>query len=334
MYLRRACRQHTVGSCFLGAFWPSLSFNWCSKPLMFKVIVDICCSVTQSCPILYTWTPRTPAHQTSLSFTMSLNLPRLMCFESVMPSNHLVLCHPFSSCLQSFLASGSFLMSWLCTSGGQSIGASASASVLSVNIQDWFPLGLNSLISLQSEGLSRVFSNTTVKKYQFLGTQPSLWSNSHMTTGKTIALTIQAFVGKVMTLLFNMLSRFVIAFLPRNNCLSVSWLKSPSALILELKKIKSVTISIISPSVCHEVMGPDAMILVFWMLSLSQLFPSLLLLFLVALFSLLMLMCYSFAHIFILILFCYLELNLWKAHLSYFNKVFPVISWLDETHPL
>ena len=128
------------------------------------------------------------------------------------------------------------------------------------------------MISLQSEGLSRVFSNTTVKKYQFLGTQPSLWSNSHMTTGKTIALTIQAFVGKVMTLLFNMLSRFVIAFLPRNNCLSVSWLKSPSALILELKKIKSVTVSIISPSVYHEVMGPDAMILVFWMLSFKPAF--------------------------------------------------------------
>ena len=276
MYLRWACRQHTVGSCSLGAFWPSLSFNWCSKPLMFKVIVDICCSVTQSCPVLWTpwtpWTPRTPAHQASLSFTMSLNLLRLMCFESVMPSNHLVLCHPFFSCLQPFPASGSFLMSWLFASGGQSVGASASASVLPVNIQDWFPLGLNSLISLQSKGLSRVFSNTTVKKHQFLGTQPSLWSNSHMTTGKTIALTIRAFVGKVMSLLFNMLSRFVIAFLPRSNCLSVSWLQSPSALILELKKIKSVTVSIISPSVCHEVMGPDAMILVFWMLSFKPAF--------------------------------------------------------------
>ena len=135
----RACRQHTVGSCFLGVFWPSLSFNWCSKPLMFKVIVDICCSVTQSCPTLCTWTPWTPARQASLSFTISLSLLKFMCIESVMPSNYLVLCHPFSSCLQSFPASGSFLMSWLFALGGQSIGASTSASVLPVNIQDWFP---------------------------------------------------------------------------------------------------------------------------------------------------------------------------------------------------
>jgi len=79
---------------------------------------------------------------------------------------------------QSFLASGSFLMSWLFISGGQSIGASASASVLPMNIQNWFPLGLTDWISLQSKGLSRVYSNTTVQKHQFFGTQPSLWSNS------------------------------------------------------------------------------------------------------------------------------------------------------------
>ena len=78
-----------------------------------------------------------------------------------------------------------------------------------------------------------------------------------MTTGKTIALTRQNFVGKIMSLLFNMLSRFVIAFLPRSECLLVSWLHSPSAVILELNKIKSVTVSIFSPSICHEVMGPD-----------------------------------------------------------------------------
>ena len=121
---------------------------------MFKVIVDICCSVTQSCPTLCTWTPWTPARQASLSFTISLSLLKFMCIESVMPSNYLVLCHPFSSCLQSFPASGSFLMSWLFALGGQSIGASTSASVLPVNIQDWFPLGWTDLISLQSKGLS------------------------------------------------------------------------------------------------------------------------------------------------------------------------------------
>ena len=84
-----------------------------------------------------------------------------------------------------------------------------------------------------------------------------------MTTGKTIALTRQTFVGKVMSLLFNMLSRLVIAFLPRSKHLLISWLQSPSAVILESKKIKSVTVSIVSSSICHEVMGPDAMILVF-----------------------------------------------------------------------
>ena len=82
-------------------------------------------------------------------------------------------------------------------------------------------------------------------------------SHSYMTTGKTIALTRQIFVGKVMSLLFNMLSRLVITFLPRSKRLFISWLQSPSAVILEPKKIKSVTVSTVSPSICHEVMGPD-----------------------------------------------------------------------------
>ena len=89
---------------------------------------------------------------------------------------------PFSSCRQSFLASGSFPMSWLFPSGGESIGASVSASVLPVSIQDWFPLGLTGLISLQSKGFSRVFFNTTVQKHWFFGAQPSLWSNYHIHT--------------------------------------------------------------------------------------------------------------------------------------------------------
>ena len=89
---------------------------------------------------------------------------------------------PFSSYLQSFPASGSFLMSWLFSSRGQSIGASASAWVLLMNIQDWSPLGLSSLIFLHSNRLSRVFSNTTVQEHQFFGVQPSLWSNSHIPT--------------------------------------------------------------------------------------------------------------------------------------------------------
>ena len=88
-----------------------------------------------------------------------------------------------------------------------------------------------------------------------------------MTTGKTVALTRWTFVGKVMSLLFNMTSRLVITFLPRSKHLLISWLQSPSAMILEPKNIKSVTVSIVSPSICHEVLGQDAMIFVFWMLS-------------------------------------------------------------------
>ena len=114
---------------------------------------------------------------------------------------------PFCSCPQSFPASGSFPMSWLFASGGQSIGASVSASVHLVNIQGWFPLRLIGWISLLSKGLSRIFSSTKVWKHHFFSTQLSLWSKSHihpyMTTGKTIGLTTQTFVSKVMSLLFN-----------------------------------------------------------------------------------------------------------------------------------
>ena len=92
-------------------------------------------------------------------------------------------------------------------------------------------------------------------------------SHPYTTTGKTIALTRWTFVSKVMSLLFNILSRLVIAFLPRSKGLLISWLQSPSAVILEPKKIKSVTVSIVSPSICHDVMGLDVMISVFWWLS-------------------------------------------------------------------
>ena len=96
-------------------------------------------------------------------------------------------------------------------------------------------------------------------------------SHPYLTTGQTIALTRQTFVGKVMSLLLNMLSRLVIVFLPKSKCLLISWLQSPSAAILELEEIKSVTVSIVSPSLCHETMEPDAMILVFsssWVLAI------------------------------------------------------------------
>ena len=126
-------------------------------------------------------TPWTEAHQaSSLSFTLSQSLIKLMSTESVMLSNHLILCCPFFSWPWSFPASGSFPMNWLFSSGRQSTGASASASVLPMNIQGWSALGWTSWISLQSKGLSRVFSNTTVQKHQFFGAQLSSQSNSKL----------------------------------------------------------------------------------------------------------------------------------------------------------
>ena len=110
----------------------------------------------------------------------SQGLPKLMSIESVMPSNHLILCRPSSSHFQSFPASGPFRMSQLSASGGQSIGVSASASVLPMNTQDWSPLEWTGWISLQPKGLSRVFSNTTVQKRQFVSAQLSLQSNFHI----------------------------------------------------------------------------------------------------------------------------------------------------------
>ena len=149
---------------------------------------------------------------------------------------------PFSFCPQSFPASESFPMSQLFSWGVQSSGASALASILPKKSQGWSPSEWTGWISLYSKGLSRVFSNTTVQKHQFFGTQPSSQSNSHIHTWpleKNIALTRRTLVGKVMSLLLNMLSRLVITFLWRSKHLLISWLQSPSAVILELKKIKS-----------------------------------------------------------------------------------------------
>ena len=154
----------------------------------------------------------------------------------------------------------------LFASGDQSTGASASARPM--NIQDWFPLGLTGWISFQSKGLSRVFSNTTVQKHQFFSSQPSLWSSSHIHTW--ILEKPKLWLNR--SLLFNILSMLVIAFLPKNKYLLISWLQSPFAVVLESKKIKSITVSIVFLSICHEEMGLDAMILVFWMLSSKSAF--------------------------------------------------------------
>ena len=156
-------------------------------------------------------------------------------------------------------------MSQLFASGGQSTGVSASTSVLPeysglISFRmDWLDLlavqgTLKSLLQYHSSK-ALILQCSTFLEVQLL--------HPYMTTGKTIALTRQTFVDKVMSLLFNMLSRLVITFLPRSKRLLISELQSPSAVILETPKIKSLTVSIVSPSISHEVMGPDAMILVF-----------------------------------------------------------------------
>ena len=170
-------------------------------------------------------TPWTESHQAFLSFTISWSLLKLMSIEPVMPSNHLILIHPLFLLPSIFPVSGSFLMSWLFTSGGQTTGASVSASVLPMNIQlisfriDCFNLlavqgTLKSLLRHRSSKISILWDSA------FFMVQ---LSHPYMTTGKNIALTRQTFAGKVMSLLFNMLSRLVTAFLPRTKRLLWGW---------------------------------------------------------------------------------------------------------------
>ena len=191
-------------------------------------------------------TPWPAALQSSLSFTVSWSLLKLMYIDSVMLSNHLTLCQPLfllPSIFPSITVFSNESAFWIKC---QSIGASVSASVPPMNIQGWFPLGLTGLISwLSKETLKSLLQHHNSKA-------SILWhlvffmvqlSHPYMTTGKLIALTIWTFVGKVMSLPFNTLSSFVIAFLPRSKCLLILWLQSLSTVILELKKIKSVTVS-------------------------------------------------------------------------------------------
>ena len=177
---------------------------------------------------------------------------------------------PFSSCLQPFPASWSFLKSQLFASGGQSIWVSA--SVPPMNIQDWFLLGLTSLISLQFKRLSRDFSNTTVQKHQFFSAQHSLCYHSHIQHNYWKHYSFDYIDLCQQSNTHNTLSRFVITFLPRSKHLLLSWLQSPSTVILEPKRLKSLTVSMISASICHEMMGGDTMILVIWMLSFKPAF--------------------------------------------------------------
>ena len=139
-----------------------------------------------------------------------------------------------------------------------------------MNIQHWFPLGWTGWISSPTPQFKSI--NYSALSFCYSPTLTSIhdcWKNHSFDYRRT-------FVGKVMSLLFNMLSRLVIAFLPRRNHLLIAWLQSTSTVILEPKKIKSVTVSLVSPSICHEMMGPDAMILRLWMLSFKPAFFSLL----------------------------------------------------------
>ena len=204
-----------------------------------------------------------------------------MFIEPVMIYNSLISCHPLLFFLQSFPASGSFLMNQLFTSGGQNFGPSAPAPILPMNIQGGFSLGLTDLIFLKFKGLSRVFSKKKKSLLQhhtstFFATQPkstvqishpynNYWKNHSF---DYMDLCQQRNVSAFLI----MLSRFVISLLPRSKHVLNSWLQSPFAVILEPKKIKSFTASTFYPSICHEVIGLDAMILVFWTLSFNPVF--------------------------------------------------------------
>ena len=197
---------------------------------------------------------RIAACQASLSIINSCSSLKLMSIESVMPSNHLILCRPLLLLLSIFASMRVFFKE----------------SVLHIRWSKYWSFSFSTSPSNESSGLifrmdwldlQHHSSKASILQHSaFFVVQ---YSHPYMTTGKTIALTRQIFVGKVMSLLFNMLSRLVIAYLPRTKNLLISRLQSPSAVILEPNKIKSVTASIASPSMCHEVMGPDAMIFVF-----------------------------------------------------------------------
>ena len=204
--------------------------------------------------------------QASLSFANSQSLLKLKSIGSVMPSSHLILRCPlllppsFFPSIRVFPNESVLCIRWpRYRSFSFSIRPSNEYSGLICFRMDWLDLlaapgTLKSLLQHHSSKASILQHSAFFVVHL---------SHLYMIAGKTIDLTRQTFVGKVMSLLFNMLSRLVIAFLPRSKHLLILWLQSPSAVILESKKIKSVTVSILSPSICREVMGPDAMILVF-----------------------------------------------------------------------
>ena len=189
-------------------------------------------SVQSLSPVWLFATPWIAARQASLSITSSRSLLKPMSIELVMPSCHLILCCPLLLPPSTFPASGSFSMSHFFKSGGQSIGVPASASVLPMNTQDW-SLEWTGWISCSPRDSQE---SSPTPQFKSINSQLFQLSSPHMTTGKTIAFTRCTFVGKVTSLLFNMLSRLVIAFLRGASIFLISWLQSPSAVILEPPK--------------------------------------------------------------------------------------------------
>ena len=191
------------------------------------------------------------------------------CHPAISSSRSLLLLPPIPPSIRVFSSESTLCIRWpKYWSFSFSISLSNEHTGLISFRMDWLDLltGQGTLKSLLQHHSSKA---SIFRQSAFFTVQVS---HPYMTTGKTIALTRQTFVGKVMSLLFNMLSRLVITFLPRSKRLLMSWLQSPSAVILEPRKIKSDTVSTVSPSISHEVMGPDAMILVFWMLSFKPTF--------------------------------------------------------------
>ena len=219
-------------------------------------------------------TPWIAACQTSLSITNSQGSLRLTSIESVMPSSHLILCRPLlllppiPPSIRVFSNESTLRMRWTkYWSFSFSIIPSKEIPGLISFRMDW--LDLLAVQGTLKSLLQHHRSKTSIlRRSAFLTVQ---LSHPYITTGKTIALTRRTFVGKVMSLFLNILSRLVITFLSRSKRLLISWLQSPSAVILEPRKIKSHTVSTVSPSISREVMGPDAMI-VFWMLSFRPTF--------------------------------------------------------------
>ena len=219
--------------------------------------------------------PWIAARQASLYLNNSQSSLRFTSIESVMPSSHLILCRPLlllppiPPSIRVFSNESTLRMRWpkYWSFSFSIIPSNEHPGLISFRMH-WLDLlavqgTLKSLLQHHSSKASILQCST------FFTVQ---LSHPYMTTGKTIALTRRTFVGKVMSLLLNMLSRLVITFLPRSNSLLISWLQSPSAVILEPQKIKSATVSTVSPSISHEVMGPDAMIFVFWRLSFKSAF--------------------------------------------------------------